>query len=156
MHAFNTLRPRQNGRHFQDDIFKCIFLIENVWISLKISLKFVPKVRLNNIIALVRIMVWRRPGAKPLFEPMMVSLLTHICVARPQWVNTLWPKYNGWRFTHDIFKCVFLKGNVYILIKIQLLYFWRSHFEKNIYQICKVGLRASLKFQVFCAKVHTD
>ena len=28
----NTLRPRQNGRHFADDIFKCIFLNENVWI----------------------------------------------------------------------------------------------------------------------------
>ena len=27
---FNTLRPRQNGRHFPDDIFKCIFLYENV------------------------------------------------------------------------------------------------------------------------------
>ena len=25
-----------------DDIFKCIFLNENVWISIKISLKFVP------------------------------------------------------------------------------------------------------------------
>ena len=32
----NTLRPRQNGRHFPDDIFKCIFLNENVWISIKI------------------------------------------------------------------------------------------------------------------------
>ena len=28
-----------------------------------------------------------RPGDKPLSEPMMVSLLTHICVTRPQWVN---------------------------------------------------------------------
>ena len=26
----NTLKPRQNGRHFPDDIFKCIFLNENV------------------------------------------------------------------------------------------------------------------------------
>ena len=26
----NTLRPRQNGRHFADDIFKLIFLNENV------------------------------------------------------------------------------------------------------------------------------
>ena len=26
----NTLRPRQDGRHFPDDIFKCIFLDENV------------------------------------------------------------------------------------------------------------------------------
>ena len=26
----NTLRPRQDGRQFPDDIFKCIFLNENV------------------------------------------------------------------------------------------------------------------------------
>ena len=32
-------------------------------------------------------MAWRRSGDKPLSEPMMVSLLTHICVTRPQWVN---------------------------------------------------------------------
>ena len=31
----------RNGRHFPDDIFKCISLNENVWISIKISLKFV-------------------------------------------------------------------------------------------------------------------
>ena len=49
----NTLRPRQDGRHFPDDIFKCIFLYENVWISIKISLKFVPKGPINNIPALV-------------------------------------------------------------------------------------------------------
>ena len=84
--VFNTLRPRQNRRHFADDIFKCIFLNENAWISLKSSLKFVPKVRINNIPSLVQIMAWRRPGDKPLSEPMMVSLLTHICVTRPQWV----------------------------------------------------------------------
>ena len=32
-------------------------------------------------------MVWCRPGDKPLSEPMMVSLLTRICVTRPQTVN---------------------------------------------------------------------
>ena len=32
-------------------------------------------------------MAWRRPGDKPLSKPMIVSLLTHICVTRPQWVN---------------------------------------------------------------------
>ena len=85
---FNTLRPRQNGGHFPDDIFKCIFLNENVWIPIKISLKFVPKVPINDIRALVQIMAWRRPGDKPLSETMMVSLLTHICVTRPQWVNS--------------------------------------------------------------------
>ena len=83
----NTLWPRQNGSHFTDDIFKCIFLNENGWISNKISLKFVPKGPINNIPALVQIMAWRRPGNKPLSELMLVSLLTHICVTRPQWVN---------------------------------------------------------------------
>ena len=39
--AINTLRPRQNGRHFADDIFKRILLKENVGISIKISLKLV-------------------------------------------------------------------------------------------------------------------
>ena len=86
-HIFNTLRLRQNGRHFADDVFKCIFLNENVWISLKISLRFVSKVPIDNIPALVQIMAWRRSGDKPLSEPMMVSLLTHICNTRPQWVN---------------------------------------------------------------------
>ena len=84
---FNILRPRQNERHFADDIFKCILLNENVWIPIKISTKFSPKGPINNILALVEIMSWRRPGDKSLSEPMMVSLLTHICVTQPYWVN---------------------------------------------------------------------
>ena len=49
----NTLRPRENGSHFADDILKCIFLNENVWIPIEISLKFVPKGPIDNIPALV-------------------------------------------------------------------------------------------------------
>ena len=85
--SFNTLRPRTNGRHFPDDILKCISLNESVWLLIKISLKFVPKDPINNIPALVQMMAWRWPGDKPLSEPMMVRLLAHICVTRPQWVN---------------------------------------------------------------------
>ena len=48
----------------------------------------VPKGPIDNIPALVQIMAWRRPGDKPLSEPMMARLLTHICVTRPQWVNS--------------------------------------------------------------------
>ena len=59
---------RTNGRYFADDVFKCIFLNENVWILLKISLRFVPKVPINNIPVLVQ-MAWRRRGDKPLSEP---------------------------------------------------------------------------------------
>ena len=83
----NSLRPRQNREYFADDVFKRNFLNENVWIPIEISLKFVPKGSINNIPVLVQIMAWCRPGDKPLSEPMMVSLLTHICVTRPQWVN---------------------------------------------------------------------
>ena len=85
--VFITLRPRQNGRHFSYNMFKCIFLNENIWIPIEISLKFVPKGSINNNPALFQIMAWRRPGDKPLSELMMVSLPMHICVTRPQWVK---------------------------------------------------------------------
>ena len=71
MNCFNTLRLRQKCRHFID-ISKCIFLNEIAWTSLKIFLKFVPEVRINTIAALVKIMAWYRPGAKPLSEPILV------------------------------------------------------------------------------------
>ena len=83
----NSLRPRRSRRHFADDIFKRIFLKANVRISIKISLKFDPKSPIDNIPPLFQIMAWRRPGDKPLSEAMMVSLLTHICVTRLQWVK---------------------------------------------------------------------
>ena len=64
--SVNTLKPRQDGRRFP-------------------ALKFVPNGPINNIPVLVQIMAWRRAGDKPLSEPMMVRLPTHICVTRPQW-----------------------------------------------------------------------
>ena len=81
----NWFRPRQKSRFFTDDTFKCIFLNENIRIEARNSLKFVPKGLINKIPALVLIMAWRRPGDKPLSEPMLVRSLTHICVTRPQW-----------------------------------------------------------------------
>ena len=74
--------------NFADGIFKCIFLNENALSSLKISsFKFLPKFRINNIPALVQIMACHWPGDKPLSEPMMVNLRTHMCVTRPHWVK---------------------------------------------------------------------
>ena len=84
----DTLMLRQNGRHFPDNILKCIFLNDNVWISINLSLKFVPKGQINNIPAPVPIMAWCLPGDKPLSKPIMSSLLTQISVTWPQWVNT--------------------------------------------------------------------
>ena len=56
----NTLRPKQNGLYFTDDTFKRIYLNENVRICIKISLKLVPVGQINNIPALVQIIVWRQ------------------------------------------------------------------------------------------------
>ena len=67
--------------------FRRISFNENIWICIEISLKLVPKGPSNNIPALIQIIAWRRPGGKPLSEPMMVILLAHICDNRPQWVN---------------------------------------------------------------------
>ena len=85
--GFNSLRPRQDGRHFADDSFTCIFFNENCCILIKFSLKYVRKGPIDNNRALVQIMAWRRSGDKPLYETMMISLPTHICVTRPQWVK---------------------------------------------------------------------
>ena len=82
------------GRDKMDDIFQTTFSNAFSWMKiyefrLSFSLKFVPKGPINKIPALVQIMAWRLPGDKPLSEPTLVSLLTHICVTRPQWVNSL-------------------------------------------------------------------
>ena len=79
IHAMNIILLRI--RHFQMGFLQ--------WKYTNINRNFieVPRVLINNIPALVQIMAWHRAGDKPLSEPMMVSLLMHICVARPQWVK---------------------------------------------------------------------
>ena len=54
-------------------ILQMIFLHENVWIFIKISLKFVP---VDNIPALVPIMAWCRVGNKQLSKQMLVSMVS--------------------------------------------------------------------------------
>ena len=56
----NTLRSRQNGCHFPDNIFKHIFF-KWKWLYFDENLiKFVPQGPINNILALVQIMAWCR------------------------------------------------------------------------------------------------
>ena len=66
-----TLQERQNGCHFADDVFRCIFVNEKFCILISILLKFVPKGPIDNKPELVEIMAWRGLGAKPLSEPML-------------------------------------------------------------------------------------
>ena len=65
VHQFNTLRPRQDGRHFADDIFKCIFLMKMLEFRLLFHWSLFPRA-INNIPAMVQLMAWRRPGDKPI------------------------------------------------------------------------------------------
>ena len=87
INCINTMMLREDGCCFPDDILKRIFLNGNFLIPIKISLKFVPRGPINNIAALVQIMVWRLPGNKPLSEPMMGNLRMHIRAIQPQWVE---------------------------------------------------------------------
>ena len=121
---FNPLRPIRNRRHFADDSFKCIFMNENMFISINISLKFIPKGLINYIPALVQTMAWRRPGGKPLFEPMMIISLTHICVTRPQWV-----KLSENNLSSD---------------------YWPAHRAGLLWSIFLVNQEVSLNFHHFC------
>ena len=61
-------------RHFQMHALEWKFMN-----FIKISLKFVTKGQIKIIPALVQIMAWCRPGGKPLSEPIMVMLPTHVC-----------------------------------------------------------------------------
>ena len=86
--SINSLRPRWNKRHFADDIFKCIFLNENILISSKIPLKFIANDPINNIPALVQIMAWCRPCRR------QAIIWTYDDYFRPQWV-TIRPKWTS-------------------------------------------------------------
>ena len=59
-----------------------------IWLIFHQSL-FLRFQSIDNIPALVEIMAWRRPGDKPLSEPVIVRLLMHICVSRLQWVKVV-------------------------------------------------------------------
>ena len=89
------------------------------------------RVQINNNPALFQIMAWRRPGDKPLSEPMMVSSLTHICVTQPQWVNTLWPEQNGRYFVDDIYKFDFLTWKRLFSFWFNWIFFLRFQSTRN-------------------------
>ena len=113
----NTLRSRQDGSHFADDIFTCIFFNENCCILIKFSLKYVRKGPIDNNSALVQIMAWRRSGDKPLSEPMTISLPTHICLTRPPWVNLCLVEFGWGNIDMYLFFYLFSTRKFWIFLK---------------------------------------
>ena len=112
----NTLRPRQNWRHFADDILKCIFLNENVWIPIEISLKCVPRDPIDNIPALVPMNLAIREAIVPYYAIQLISdsriyTFPHAPAIRLEInnipINTLRPAQNGCHFADNIFRCIF-------------------------------------------------
>ena len=113
--------PRQIGHQFPDDIFKCTVLNENQWIYWSM----IPRVQINNIPALVEILAWRRPGAKLLTEPMLVSLLSHICIPQcdcTDW-NACFPQ-NSASSAVCIIPCFSLNQTGISTIQVFLAYLW--------------------------------
>ena len=101
-HVYCLTHSRQNGRHFADDILKCIFMNENFCNSTQISLKFVPNGPIDKS-PLVRVMAWRRTCDKPLSEARLIpSSPTQICSTPGRLVNTSewleWLHCFGWLF----------------------------------------------------------
>ena len=87
--SINSSPPGQNGCHFADNIFICIFVNEQICILIHIPLKFLPKDLIDNKSTLVQVMAWCRTGDKPLPEPMLPSSLTHIRSSRSRWVQLM-------------------------------------------------------------------
>ena len=106
----NSSLPGQDGHHFTDDIFRCIFINEKFCILIEISLKCVPKGPIDNNPALVQIMAWCRIGNKPLSEPMLTRFIdTYIYVTLGG--DELTKFFNGfsywlWRTSNVLTNCI--------------------------------------------------
>ena len=142
-HHGNPSLPAQNGCHFTDDIFKHMFLNENMWISIKISLKFVPTSPIDNNPALVQIKAWHQLGDKPLSEPMLI------------WFTDAYMRHHGGDELKRSSTIHHGCRNIIILIK---LHPWLQQKMSNDNFQCSHCLKILLKWQHFhfCAYNWTN
>ena len=99
------------------NVFSSIKMFE---FRLKFHWSFVPKGPINNIPALVQIMAWRCSVDKPLSEPMMVSLPTHICVDRPQWVKQMEIIHQNLYFEWACAKVIYIQIRICLVLIYEL------------------------------------
>ena len=96
-HSINTTWGQDKmAAIIPDNIFTCVFLNENAWISIKISLKFVPKDPMNNIPALVidGLVQERHNSSASAMELRLSCINPSICTTRFHWVNRYWGQLN--------------------------------------------------------------
>ena len=86
---------------------------------------------MNNISSLVQIMTWRRSGGKPLYEPMVVSLLTHICVAQPQAVIIILQIRYIYIFSFNSSKLVLIVKILNVFWSFKIVYNYFRYFHAN-------------------------
>ena len=79
--------------------------------QLVLSQQVCPRGSINNILTLVQMLAWRWSRDKTLSEPMMVNLLMHIRIIRPQWVNISLKEKQ--KFPHKFVKFVSGLENIY-------------------------------------------
>ena len=149
------------GRDKMAAIFQTTFSNAFSWMKMfKFRLRFhwslFPRVQLTIFQALVQIMAWHRPGDKPLSEPMMVSLLTHICVTRPQCVNySLWCHrwWQGCRTGDVLFSVMIILNMLFLYVYfvsgcnkefIYLILRWFPNWMVLIDNICSFSCLSSL------------
>ena len=88
------MEPEQNGGHFANDLFRSVFLYENVWISIKIPRRCVPVGAIDSKLSLIQVMAWHRTGAKPLPLPMINTV---------HWRLYASPGFNELKLLHSVF-----------------------------------------------------
>ena len=128
-------------------ILQTAFANEYSWMKIYVFwfnfFEFLPRVPINSIPELVQIISWRRSGSKPLSEPMMISLLTHMCVTRSHWVE-----YKA---------CIAISDSIYI---IQFTYPTTSSAYLSRYPECRVWVIRSISmldsFTLTAIKVSDD
>ena len=136
-----TRRPPFCRRHFQMRFLerKCINV--NNYSTVVCS-----QAPINNISALVQITARRCPRNKPLSEPMMAYLPTHICITRPQWFNLSVPKcwlalnnrnYQSKIYCREVISFPFgvehNKNNAWKSVESRCHYIWK---ENTTYPFC--------------------
>ena len=82
---------------FQTTFLKWIFMDEGVWISIEMSLTFIPKGPVNNIPALVQIMAWRRPSDNHCLNEWVQSVTRGMIMIRNGF-NLMSSYYWGFKF----------------------------------------------------------
>ena len=122
---------------------------------IKISPNFVSKGQFHNTPTLVQIMAWHRPGDKPLSEPMMVSLLTHLCVTRPQWVNAnVSADLHFASRTTCYYQLSFIKSKASVAAWVQMLTHWGRDKIATISQTTFSNAFSLMKMYEFRIRFH--